>query len=507
MDLTGVDASNWQTAIQQLQSSMQLQIAQIQQQLTDERNNWASERAQLMEERQRLIDERQTLLSENQQFRLDGRNAGGQLSSGAKRDFNLSASADSMGPVKRFKFGPGKTSSINDESVVANTSGAAINAEVNELIVTNDVSQNLSSVGNADDRADAAWSTVTSKTQRKTDRLNGSNKTTPIQLQSLEMDRLRTLGADLAKLTGRNEIFVQRLTDGKQPRIICGSEKAKQIATDYLKNNDIQFNSYNNADTRLKSFIVRGMLGETDADAISMISAAVRDVGVQTEFEVSRFITPYQRHHPLSNRSPLYRITVPGAVADQLLLDIRTIGYCGVRLERMKKSAVVQCRNCQRLHHTTNQCSFRYRCVQCATAHEYGQCPRATNRALPIGCINCLDAKLPHNEHTANDLRNCNFYKQIVEKQQRQQQQRQQNATQRRQPGTGGPRLSEAAANVGHSVSVKPRNFTDSLPPSSGAASYADAVRGGISGITAEQLAKIVTVTVQSVLTALAHGS
>lgn len=95
------------------------------------------------------------------------------------------------------------------------------------------------------------------------------------------------------------------------------------------------------------------------------------------------------------------QFSVPSSINDQLLLDIRTMGYCGVRIEAMKRSSVVQCRNCQRLHHATGQCNFKYRCVQCIVPHEYGNCPRPSNPSLPIGCINCFEEKLPHGERYA----------------------------------------------------------------------------------------------------------
>lgn len=137
-----------------------------------------------------------------------------------------------------------------------------------------------------------------------------------------------------------------------------------------------------------------------------MIADAISAIGIDTDCEISRFITPFQRYNPATNRPPLYRVAVPSGVTSELLLGIRTIGYCGVRVEAMKKSGAVQCRNWQRLHHTTSQCGFEFRCVQCATVHKYGDCPRAKNPAIPIGCINCRDAELKFDEHTANDLRN-----------------------------------------------------------------------------------------------------
>lgn len=144
-----------------------------------------------------------------------------------------------------------------------------------------------------------------------------------------------------------------------------------------------------------------------------MIEYAVRSTGIDADIEISRFITAYERFNPNKNRAPLFKLVVPSSVDERLLLGIRVIGYCGVRIEAMKKSGIIQCRKCQRLHHTTGQCNFNYRCVQCVSGHEWGACPRRDNKAIPIGCVNCMEAKLDHTQHTANDLKNCHFVKKI----------------------------------------------------------------------------------------------
>lgn len=90
---------------------------------------------------------------------------------------------------------------------------------------------------------------------------------------------------------------------------------------------------------------------------------------------------------------------------------IKEIGPFRVRIEKMKPSEIVQCRRCQRYQHTAAGCGFAYRCVQCVTVHLPGACPRAANKSLPLGCINCYCARLKHDTHTANDHRNCEFYR------------------------------------------------------------------------------------------------
>lgn len=92
-------------------------------------------------------------------------------------------------------------------------------------------------------------------------------------------------------------------------------------------------------------------------------------------------------------------------------MKIRTNNSFGVRIEKLKNSKVIQCKRCQRFSHTATQCRFQYRCVQCITQHQPGQCPRVQNSRLPLGCINCASNKLNHRGHTANDVKKCEYFK------------------------------------------------------------------------------------------------
>lgn len=51
--------------------------------------------------------------------------------------------------------------------------------------------------------------------------------------------------------------------------------------------------------------------------------------------------------------------------------------------------------------------------MQCVVAHQPGQCPRKINKNLPIGCVNCGEHKLNFAGHTANNFRECGYFKSI----------------------------------------------------------------------------------------------
>lgn len=182
----------------------------------------------------------------------------------------------------------------------------------------------------------------------------------------------------------------------------------------FLDAHDYEYNTYNSKDERKNSYILRGICCDTDENNIKIITTALNSYGI-TEFTIARYLPGYLRHHPNINNNLLYKIVVGNSTKEESLTNIRTIGYFGVKIERMHSSTVVQCRNCQRYQHTVDQCHYRYRCVQCTELHGPGHCPRKSNSNLPLGCVNCLDTKHNHTGHTANDCNNCSyFHNQIV---------------------------------------------------------------------------------------------
>lgn len=120
------------------------------------------------------------------------------------------------------------------------------------------------------------------------------------------------------------------------------------------------------------------------------------------------------KRNPDKSSTPLYQITLNHDADDSRIAEIKNINSFAVRIEKMKKSQTVQCKRCQRFSHTSHQCFFDYRCVQCINKHKPGECPRIKNKSLPIGCINCAEAKLKHNGHTANNLEKCGQYNKIL---------------------------------------------------------------------------------------------
>lgn len=129
---------------------------------------------------------------------------------------------------------------------------------------------------------------------------------------------------------------------------------------------------------------------------------------------VNRFATGHMKRNANPNAAAIYQITCDHTASDETMGAMKRIGSFSVRVEKMKRSAIIQCRRCQRFAHTATMCAHACRCVQCTNViQEVGCCPRAKNKNIPLGCVNCKAADLPHSGHTANDIRNCQFYQKI----------------------------------------------------------------------------------------------
>lgn len=128
--------------------------------------------------------------------------------------------------------------------------------------------------------------------------------------------------------------------------------------------------------------------------------------------EIQRYLTGLMKRNEADQQNALYRFTLDGNRDLSNIPSITNINGFRVKIEKMKKSTVVQCRRCQRFQHTAGSCSFNYRCVQCSSNHEPGGCLHQNNKNLPLQCVNCISAGIKKNtNHSANNLNACEFFK------------------------------------------------------------------------------------------------
>lgn len=248
--------------------------------------------------------------------------------------------------------------------------------------------------------------------------LNGKSnalgpKPSPIQLAALDKANYAIIINGLfEKFNGQGYRWHQ-LKSFSLPRILTDDLGVKGKIMAWLDEKQIEYNTFAERGQKRKAFLLRGLMHGDDTFNINSIGSALHEVGVTGNAAITRFLTGFMKRNPNDNAAPIYQITLDHDADDSNLLKIATINNFCVRFEKMKPSRVIQCHRCQRFSHTAASCSHKYRCVQCVHSHEPGSCPRLINKNLPLGCVNCADAELPHAGHTANDYHRCGFYAKI----------------------------------------------------------------------------------------------
>lgn len=119
------------------------------------------------------------------------------------------------------------------------------------------------------------------------------------------------------------------------------------------------------------------------------------------------FIKPIVSFNNPNPDMVVWHIAFPPKTNIENLVKIRSIVNHRVKIERFKKKQIIQCKNCQRFHHSASNCFHEYRCVKCAQSHEIGKC--ALNKNDRPKCANC------GGDHTANHLAACDTFKKAID--------------------------------------------------------------------------------------------
>lgn len=195
-----------------------------------------------------------------------------------------------------------------------------------------------------------------------------------------------------------NNSFLWSNAGRKTVRINPFTQKTKDNMIQWLDSRKYSFHTFLSKAQKPNAFIIRGLPNNVTK---SQISCALEQAGIQTT-ALERHSTGYTRSHQL--QSDLWRVTTPNGVTIQHFKAIDGILNVKIRVEVLKRSAVLQCKNCQLFFHSAAGCHRKFRCVKCDTDHPPKSCPRDSNKNLPVVCCNC------HKNHSANDLKHCDFY-------------------------------------------------------------------------------------------------
>lgn len=196
-----------------------------------------------------------------------------------------------------------------------------------------------------------------------------------------------------------NSLFsIKRFNISRPLQIFAIGSETKTKIMDVLSAKKYEFHTNDKDQPKSKCFILRGMLTVVTTDSIKK---RLLEAGLPDSIEVTRYITGHMRANPGKESNILYKITMPEKCDANILKKFTGFSGSHLRFEPIKKSGIVQCKNCQRFTHSTRMCHYNYRCVKCNADHNPGECPRNRNANIPVSCVNC------QGNHNANNLLEC----------------------------------------------------------------------------------------------------
>lgn len=90
------------------------------------------------------------------------------------------------------------------------------------------------------------------------------------------------------------------------------------------------------------------------------------------------------------------------------LYKIKYLAHQKIWWETLRKKKIFQCKNCQRIGHTSANCHLGYRCVKCSKSHKYGECEiKELAEKQKIYCVNCDEYGHPAS------YKGCPFIKEV----------------------------------------------------------------------------------------------
>ena len=179
-------------------------------------------------------------------------------------------------------------------------------------------------------------------------------------------------------------------------------------AMNIVKSEKINFFSYTPAALKQHSLLLKGIDGSyTEVD----IKEALK------ELQISQYIVKISKYNPnksLKNNSYNYWILQCTPDTDlSIFFNIKYILNQKIKIEKLLKREIIQCKNCQRYGHAASNCNMQYRCVKCAENHAPGNCQKLDRNTNPF-CINCKQ-----DDHPAN-YRQCPKYKELMARKEQQ---------------------------------------------------------------------------------------
>lgn len=199
----------------------------------------------------------------------------------------------------------------------------------------------------------------------KTVQFKKTNKSKPIQKKRDSNSNTTISKPQPIHVQSMSNVLQSHLGGGK---FITNHMKANQAArihpTDAETSNKIiqiltekgyEFHSFKAKDERSKCFILRGLNGVRNAEAIR---SALIDAGFPENTDVIPHITGFQKSNPEIKHNTLYRVVTSNKLDDKILGEIDALFGLKIKFEKIKGKKVVQCKRCQGFFHSASGCQM-----------------------------------------------------------------------------------------------------------------------------------------------------
>uniref|UniRef100_A0ABD2W1T1 Pre-C2HC domain-containing protein n=1 Tax=Trichogramma kaykai TaxID=54128 RepID=A0ABD2W1T1_9HYME len=208
--------------------------------------------------------------------------------------------------------------------------------------------------------------------------------------------------------------FLIKNTGAKKCKIIASNKPDFDTIKSHFKENKVNSYSFTPLTEKPQSILLKGLSSDTSTEEIK---AALEEI---TSDNIT--LTKIDEFNNSSNWSKIFIVQLSPDSDLHELLKIKSLLHQVIKWENLRKKAITQCKNCQRVEHIATNCNMPYRCVKCTHEHEPGQCniPKNNTDKEKLQCVNCLNFGHPASylgcpyiqEHLALKVANKNNFTQ-----------------------------------------------------------------------------------------------
>lgn len=190
---------------------------------------------------------------------------------------------------------------------------------------------------------------------------------------------------------------------GANLKIMSKSPESYRNIVHYLKNQNIEFHTFNLEPTKTFKVVLKGLPADTQLDEIN-------DDLNKRNINAEKIVQLTSKRDGC--KLPIFQVTLAINDTNKEIYNIDRLCHLIIDVQAFKNphTGLKQCHTCQRWGHSSSNCYYRPRCVKCTGDHPTKECKKQSNE--PPKCINCQKSGHPAN------WKGCEVYLKIIERSQ-----------------------------------------------------------------------------------------